>query len=158
LVIGLILLLVTRLAWLDSAIAITFGGIIIFTGYKILKETTSNLMDEADFNVLEEIAEILWQYKSDKWIDLHNLKLVKYGDEYHVDCDLTLPWYLNIVEAHVESDKIKERVNEHYLGNVDFTVHTDPCKSELCKNCTISDCKVRVHQFLEEQKWIPIKR
>ncbi|MHC1702885.1 MAG: cation diffusion facilitator family transporter [Tenuifilaceae bacterium] len=153
LVAGLILLLVTKLAWLDSAIAILFGSIIIFTGYKILKETTSNLMDEADINVLKEIVEILSKNKSKYWIDIHNLKLIKYGDTYHIDCDLTLPWYMNISDAHKESDLVMKIISENYSKNIDFTIHADECKPDLCKHCRIVDCTYRIQEFSTDVEW-----
>ena len=153
LVAGLILLLVTKLAWLDSAIAILFGSIIIFTGYKILKETTSNLMDEADINVLKEIVVILSKNKSDQWININNLKLVKYGDTYHIDCDLTLPWFMNISNAHKESDLVMKTISDNYPNNIGFTIHTDECKPELCKHCRYFDCAYRIHPFSTDVEW-----
>ena len=120
LVIGLIVLYFTKMAWLDSVIAIIFGLVIIITGFKILKETTANLMDEADFEVLENITNILWDKKHETWIDLHNLKLVKYGNELHIDCDLTMPWYFDIRVAHKESDVIKELILKHYNDRISY--------------------------------------
>jgi cation diffusion facilitator family transporter len=75
LVIGLVLLYYTKLAWLDSLIALVFGTIIIVTGLKILKETTSNLMDEADLKLIEQFGNIIDNNKSNEWIDVHNFKL-----------------------------------------------------------------------------------
>jgi cation diffusion facilitator family transporter len=153
LVVGLILLLITKLVWLDSVIAILFGSIIIFTGYKILKKTTSNLMDEADINVLKEIVEILSKHKSKRWIDIHNLKLIKYGDTYHIDCDITLPWYMNISDAHKETALVKKIISENYSKSIDFTIHTDECKPDLCKHCRISACAYRSQEFSSDVEW-----
>jgi cation diffusion facilitator family transporter len=153
LVVGLILLLITKLAWLDSAIAILFGSIIIYTGYKILKETTSNLMDEADIIVLKEIVEILSKNKSKYWINIHNLKLVKYGDACHIDCDLTLPWYMNISDAHKESDLIMKIISENNSKNIDFTIHSDACKPDLCKHCRVFECTYRTQEFSTDVEW-----
>ncbi|MEI9956488.1 MAG: hypothetical protein WDM90_09355 [Ferruginibacter sp.] len=36
------------------------------------------------------------------WVDLHNLRIIKYGPTNHLDCHLTVPWYLNVHEAHAE--------------------------------------------------------
>jgi cation diffusion facilitator family transporter len=153
LVVGLILLLVTKIAWLDSVIAILFGLIIIYTGYKILKETTSNLMDEADIVVLKEIVEILLKNKSKQWINIHNLKLIKYGDTYHIDCDLTLPWFMNIAEAHKETDLVVKIISDNYSRGIDFTIHTDECKPDLCKHCRMLDCTYRVQEFSTDADW-----
>jgi cation diffusion facilitator family transporter len=153
LVVGLGFLWLTKAAWLDSAIAMLFGLIIIYTGYKILKETTSNLMDEADFKLLKDITEILWENRNENWIDVSNLRLLKYGDTYHIDCDLTLPWFMNIAEAHKEGDAVMNKISEHFPYPIDFTIHTDACNSELCKNCSISDCKFRSCKFENEIIW-----
>ena len=153
LVIGLVLLLITKLAWLDSLVAILFGSIIIYTGYKILRETTSNLMDEADFKILEKVTNILWESRSKNWIEIHNLKLVKYGDASHIDCDLRLPWYLNIKEAHKESDAVVQAITKHFPENIDFTIHTDACTDRFCPSCEVEDCRHRQKKFVSSIKW-----
>lgn len=153
LVVGLILLLITKIAWLDSAIALLFGSIIIFTGYKILKETTSNLMDQADSKILKELTELLFKNKSECWINVHNLKLIKYGDSLHIDCDVVLPWYMNILDAHKENESIMAIISDNYPNNIDFTIHTDPCNADLCKHCKVSDCNYRTHDFMTDLDW-----
>jgi len=150
LVIGLILLYITKITWLDSAIALIFGSIIIYTGFKILKETTSSLMDEADFKMIEEIKNILVKNKSEKWIDIHNFKIVKYGNSFHIDCDLTLPWYFNITQAHAEGEVLKNIFIDNFSKDIVFMVHTDSCMPENCKNCKISDCLHRKEEFESE--------
>ncbi|MGQ1783538.1 cation diffusion facilitator family transporter [Saccharicrinis sp. GN24d3] len=153
LVVGLSLLLITKIAWLDSVIALLFGSIIIFTGYKILKETTSNLMDQADIKILKELIGLLSKNKSECWINIHNLKLLKYGDSLHIDCDITLPWYMNILEAHKQSESIMSIISENYQHSIDFTIHTDACKTDLCKHCRVSDCNFRKHDFITDLEW-----
>jgi cation diffusion facilitator family transporter len=153
LVIGLILLLLTKITWLDSVIAMLFGIIIIYTGYKILKETASNLMDKADVSVLEKISDILSSKRMETWINIHNLKLVKYGDSYHIDCDLTLPWYMNILDAHKEGNLVKEKISTNLDNTIDFTIHIDPCNMNLCSHCRVHSCKYREHDFVSELEW-----
>lgn len=153
LVMGLILLMVTRLAWLDSLIAIIFGGIIIYTGLKIMKETTSVLMDEADFKIIEAITQIIYKHRTENWVNIHNVKLVRYGNSYHLDCDLTLPWYMNVREAHVEIDRLQEVVKNGFSDPVDLTIHTDACTNDLCSNCRKSTCAERSQEFTFELPW-----
>jgi len=153
LVIGLILLLVTKIAWLDSAIALFFGSIIIYTGYKILKETTSNLMDEADVKLIDNLTKILWEHKSENCIEMHNLKLVKYGEAYHIDCDITLPWFMNIKDAHKEGDKIKEVILTNFSENIDLNIHNDSCKEKYCNICHVINCEYRKVPFEFDKSW-----
>ena len=68
LVIGLILMYITRIRWIDSALALIFGTIIIFTGISILKKTVANLMDKADKEILSIIADIISKNRQPDWI------------------------------------------------------------------------------------------
>lgn len=153
LVIGLVLLYFTKLAWLDSAIALIFGTIIIITGVKILKETTSNLMDEADLKMIGEIGEMLEKNRSNDWIDIHNMKLIKYGSSYHITCDMVLPLFLNISQSHKEGEKIKKIIVDNFSDDIVFLVHTDECRTAYCKNCKINDCQSRKNEFVSIINW-----
>ncbi len=148
LVLGLILLYYTKLAWLDSMIAMTFGTIILITGLNILKKTTSNLMDKADFELIEQFGRLIEQNKPDIWIDVHNFKLIKYGDLYHIDCDLVLPWNLYLSEAHAEGEKLKDLLVSNFQENIVLNLHKDECFKKYCKHCKINDCKERTTDFV----------
>jgi cation diffusion facilitator family transporter len=153
LIAGLVILMVTKKMWIDSLIALTFGTIIIITGIRILIETTSNLMDEADIDQLARVVEIIRNNRRDTWIEIHHIRLLKYGDSHHMDCDLTLPWYMNIADAHTESDRLKEVISENYPSKIDLTVHTDACFDALCKSCRIIDCHARKEDYTNDLEW-----
>lgn len=147
LVVGLVLLYYTKMAWLDSAIALIFGTIIVVTGLKILKETSSNLMDEADFELIEKFGKIIEENKPDNWIDIHNFKLVKYGDVYHINCDLVLPWDMCLSDAHEEGEKLKNLLVSNFREEIVFNSHMDECFKKYCKYCKIVECKERTTKF-----------
>lgn len=147
LVIGLILLYYTKLAWLDSLIALIFGAIILITGFRILKETTSHLMDEADFKLIERFGKIIEENKPNQWIDIHNFKLVKYGNVFHINCDLVLPWNLYLSDAHNEGEKLKKLLVSNFSEDIVFNLHTDECFKKYCKHCNMEDCKERTEGF-----------
>ena len=153
LIIGLLLIIITKRLWVDSLIAIIFGIIIIITGIRILKETTSTLMDEADMGQLQDIVTAISQNRSDKWIEVHNLRLIKYGDSVHINCDLTLPWYMTIREAHNQSELLKKRVSEGTHWQSDLTIHMDACYPALCSICPVKGCHVRVHPQTGKLEW-----
>lgn len=150
LVIGLVLLYYTKLAWLDSAIAMIFGTIIVITGLKILKKTKSNLMDEADFKLIEQFGKLIENNKPDKWIDVHNFKIIKYGDLYHIDCDLVLPRNLYLSDAHAEGEKLKELLVSNFKEDIVLNLHKDECFKQYCKHCKIIDCKERITEFVTQ--------
>ncbi len=150
---GLILILITELVWIDSAVAILFSIIIIFTGYKILRSSVAGIMDEADTKLLNKMVQMLNENRRENWIDLHNLRLIKYGSRIHMDCHLTVPWYLNVHEAHKEIDALSNLVKNEYGESVELFVHSDGCLDFSCKICTRSNCTVRKHDFERKVMW-----
>src|SRR5690606_10474016 len=84
-IIGLTLLLITGWQWLDSVVALVFAIIIIFTGYRLVRRSMAGIMDEADEALLKKLIAVLQENRKDQWIDLHNLRVIQYGDVTHVD-------------------------------------------------------------------------
>ncbi len=152
-IIGLIILYFTKIAWIDSVTALIFAGFIIYTGYKILRESISGIMDETDELLLKEVVGFLNEERRPNWIDLHNLRIIKYGSTLHFDCHMTVPWYFNIEEGHKEVDALEATVINHFGDRIELFVHLDACKEYSCKICTKTDCPVRQHPFEEKVEW-----
>lgn len=154
-ILGLIIIQFTRIYWLDAVIALIFSGIIIYTGYKIIRTAISGIMDETDDKLLNEVVDLLNKERSINWIDLHNLRIIKYGSTLHFDCHMTVPWYFNIKEGHNEVDKLEDIVKEYFGDRVEFFVHLDACKDYSCRICAKTDCLVRQHPFIKKIDWTP---
>ena len=152
-IVGLILLYFTKIIWLDSAIALLFSFIIIVTGYKIVRSAISGIMDESDEQLLNKVIEYLQNNRRENWIDLHNLRIIKYGSVLHFDCHMTIPWYFNIVEGHKEVDKLEREISEQFGDDFEIFVHMDDCKPFSCQICTKDNCKYRTSPFEKEIKW-----
>jgi len=152
-IVGLVLILFTHIAWIDSAVAMIFAFIIIFTGYKIVRSSVAGIMDEADADLIEQMVKMLNQHRRPNWTDLHNLRIIKYGGTIHLDCHLTVPWYLNVLEAHNEIDILSGLVKKEYGESVELFVHSDACMDFSCAICTKTDCRVRKHPFEKKIEW-----
>lgn len=150
---GLVLLYFTNLGWIDSAVAILFAVIILITGYKIIRSSIAGIMDEADTGLLKEMVGTLNKNRSANWIDLHNLRIIKYGSTLHLDCHLTVPWYFNVHEAHNEIDALSGLVRKNYGDSVELFVHSDGCLDYSCSICDKLDCPVRKHPFEKKIYW-----
>jgi cation diffusion facilitator family transporter len=150
---GLILLFITGRYWIDSAVAIIFGFIIIYTGYRIIRQSIAGIMDEADEKLLGKMVELLNKNQRENWVDLHNLRVIKYGSILHLDCHLTVPWYLNVNEAHSEIEALAARVKKEFGESMEMFVHSDGCMSFQCPICDKKDCPVRQHNFVEGIGW-----
>lgn len=110
-------------------------------------------MDETDTELLKEMVAKLNANRRENWIDLHNLRIIKYGSRLHLDCHLTVPWYLNVHEAHREIDALSNLVKNEYGEFVELFVHSDGCLDFSCRICTKTDCNVRKHTFEKKVEW-----
>lgn len=152
-IIGLLLIRLTKLAWLDGVTAIIFAFIIINTGYHILRHSLAGIMDEADKELLQKMLAVLNANRRVNWIDLHNLRVIKYGGQFHIDCHLTVPWYLNVVEAHVEVEELGRLIKKEFGTVFELFVHTDPCLDFSCSICAKEECTVRKRYFEKRVEW-----
>jgi cation diffusion facilitator family transporter len=150
---GLILLYFTKWLWIDTAVAILFAFIIMFTGYKIVRTSISGIMDEADDTLINKMVAQLNIIRTENWIDLHNLRIIQYGSTLHLDCHLTVPWYLNVNEAHHEIDILSDLVKKEYGESIELFVHTDGCLDFSCAICSKQNCNVRKHPFQKKITW-----
>lgn len=150
---GLLLMLFTKIYWIDSAVAILFSLIIIYTGYKIVRSSVAGIMDEADEEILKKLVVLLNANRKENWIDLHNVRVIKYGATLHLDCHLTVPWYLNVHEAHKEIDQLSALVKNEFGESVELFVHSDGCLDFSCAVCSKAECTVRKHVFEKKVAW-----
>lgn len=151
--IGLLVLWVTELPWIDSAVAMLSALYIIVTGYKIIRRSLAGIMDEADSELLGSLVETLNKSRNTNWVDLHNLRIIKYGSILHLDCHLTVPWYLNVYDAHKEMDDLEKLVRKNYGESVELFVHIDGCMDFSCKICMVENCSVRKSPFERQVHW-----
>lgn len=151
--VGLFLIYVTDIGWIDSAVALVFSFIILFTGWKIIRKSLAGIMDERDLGLLKQMIEAANRNRIKNWVDLHNVRIIKYGSVLHVDCHLTVPWYLNVHEAHAEIDSLKSIIEKEFGPAIEFFVHSDGCLPISCPICIKDDCPVRQHAFARRINW-----
>lgn len=150
---GLLLLYFTGRWWIDSVVAIIFALWTMYTGYQILRRSIAGIMDEADEKLISELVAFLNENRRVNWVDLHNLRVIKYGSMLHIDCHLTVPWYLNVHEAHSEIDTLARLIREKYGEAIELFVHSDGCLPFQCHICDKQDCNVRQHAFEYQVQW-----
>ncbi|MDR3681846.1 MAG: cation diffusion facilitator family transporter [Flavipsychrobacter sp.] len=152
-VIGLLLIIWTKWLWLDSVIALIFAGIIIVTGYKVLRKSLAGIMDEADEKLLKEVIDFLQLHRKPQWVDLHNLRVIQYGDVMHVDTHMTIPWYYLVADAEKEIHELETLIRSHFGDKVEFFIHIDGCMPYQCHLCSLIECPERKFEFKEQVAW-----
>jgi len=154
LIAALLLIHFTGLQWIDPLASLLMGVLILRKGYQLLRTSISGLMDETDMRVVDRVIEILSAHRHANWIDIHNMRVQQYGNNYHIDCHLTLPYYLELSDAHDELKALERMVNvEFSSGEVEFFIHTDPCIPLCCHYCQLAECPVRQERFTGLITW-----
>jgi cation diffusion facilitator family transporter len=140
--------------WLDSGLALLFGFIIMITGIKVVKESMDTVMDTADSKLLDEVTEALLKERHAHWIDVHNLRITKYGTSMHVDMHVVLPKGMSIQQCMVEIGEVTETLIARFGDAVDISMTPESCDGFACKNCCM-ECKDRTVKFEELLEWTP---
>jgi len=150
---GLILIYFTHIHQIDSIVAIIMSFVIMFIGYRIARKSVAGIMDEADEKILIKVISLLNNSRGGNWIDIHNLRVTKFGNVLHIDCHMTIPWYQNVRQAHIEVDQLRILIENEFGSAMEFFVHTDACIGSCCPICIKTDCTVREHPFSRRIKW-----
>lgn len=153
LLLGLLLIYFTNINWIDNVMAILFGALIIYTGFKLVKQSVTGLLDEADYEKLENVIQVLNENRNEKWIDIHNLRVLKYGNTLHIDAHITLPWYDNLEESHEEVSAVEQLLKAKIHDKMEFFIHSDPCIESSCPICPLSNCAYRKAIFQTKLNW-----
>ena len=153
-IVALILIFFTNYRLIDNLVAIGFGTFISITGYRVVRRALAGIMDEADTELLKKIISELDESRHEAWVDLHNMRVIKYGNVFHIDCHVTVPWYYNVQESHSELNSITETVKSQFSNPVELFIHTDPCvPPHQCKICILKTCGVREALFEKRIEW-----
>lgn len=150
LIVGLTLLYLTDIAWIDGALGLVFGAVIVATGVQILIKTTRGLMDTSDRIDIDRAVGLMREQRHETWIDVHDMRVVSYGESIHLDCHLTLPWWYDIAQGHDQCDALEALLVEGLKPNEAMvSVHADPCDNRLCSYCLVAPCAHRAAAFKE---------
>ncbi|HLO69821.1 MAG TPA: cation diffusion facilitator family transporter [Flavipsychrobacter sp.] len=150
---GLALIMFTKVQWLDSVVAMLIAIIILVTGYKLVRRSLSGIMDETDMQLLNDVIAYLQTNRRAQWIDLHNLRVMQYGDVMHLDAHMTLPWYYTVKDADAEIHVLEEMIKQHFDNKVEVFVHIDACQPYQCKLCAVANCMHRQAPFIAQHEW-----
>jgi cation diffusion facilitator family transporter len=151
-IIAVILVLVTSINLLDPIIAILVALNILFTGWKLVRESIGGLMNEVKPETLNKLVQKLVSIKKDYWIDIHELRFWQSGDKLFIDFHLILPYYFNIKQSHEEENAIEAELQKDF-SQADLKLHLDYCIPQLCNYCNYNKCEVRKSEKNKIFEW-----
>lgn len=151
-IVGLIVVMLTNIPVFDPIIAIIVAINILFTGYKLVRESIGGLMNEVDLKTMNVISEKIISIRKPEWLDIHELRFWKSANHVFIDFHLILPFYFTIIEAH-KSDELVVSEMEKILPGSQVKIHMDYCDFNLCKYCEYSICEQRKETFTDGSYW-----
>jgi cation diffusion facilitator family transporter len=141
-----------NVSWLDGAIALVFGAIITSTGVRVVKESMDTVMDRTDDNLVEQVAETINEHRHDDWIDIHNLRIIKFGTSLHIEMHVILPKNMTVEEQYTEIKEVKESIRDKFGSAVDISFMGEPCSPKMCPMCG-RNCSYRSAEFVAAVRW-----
>jgi cation diffusion facilitator family transporter len=142
-VVGLLLVRVTGLSWLDPVTAIVVAVNLAVTGARLVRDAAGGLLDEEDSALLAELVGAFERGRDPGLIRIHSLRAIRAGRFTHVDAHLIVPEYWTVEQAHHVVDAFEQRVLDSCSVEGEIAFHTDPCGRALCRLCELADCPVR---------------
>ncbi|WP_413559609.1 cation diffusion facilitator family transporter [Bdellovibrio sp. HCB209] len=146
-IVGLGLVLLTDIQWLDPVIAILIGVQLGYSGYKIVRESMGGLLDEISEDSLNDLCKALEANRRPGVIDIHELRIMRNGRFHHVDAHLVVPEYWDVAKVHSESQDFEQAVVRDYVFDGELAFHVDPCKKSYCPECDMPDCPIRLQPY-----------
>ncbi len=125
--VGLLVVRVTGLQWLDPVVALCVACLIIFVGIKVLISSFTDLLDqklpEEEERIIREIIED--QEHLAEFVGYHRLRTRKAGAHRYIDLHLVVPAEKSVSEAHKFCDHIESDIKEK-IRNASITIHIEP--------------------------------
>jgi cation diffusion facilitator family transporter len=123
--VGVLLAIVTQIPYLDPALAVLVALNILWSGWRVMRDSMSGLMDEAvPGEALEAVREII-SSRGEGAVEAHDLKTRQAGRATFIDFHLVVPGETTVADAHAICDRIEAGLKARIKDAV-VTIHVEP--------------------------------
>jgi len=131
LLLGLVLIKLTGMSWLDPVLSILIAIYIISEAVRLVRHGLSDVLDEQlPTSIQDEVSRLIADHGR-LYLDYHNLRTRRAGSRKIMDFHLTVCQHLTVKEAHDIADHLEKRIEEE-IHDADVTIHVEPCEDESC--------------------------
>jgi cation diffusion facilitator family transporter len=139
---GLLVVRITKLEVLDPIIALIMAGFVIKAGYEVTVRAIHELVDYTLPTEEREIINNCIMSHKTQLVEFHALRSRRAGSERFVDLHVVLPRSLSVTEAHDICDHLEQDIKSN-LVNANVIIHAEPCNVKDCLKCFITVCNFR---------------
>ena len=125
-VLGVIVVWLSEMAWIDKVIAVLVAIHLCVTGFKLVGKALAKLMDAADPRVAQKVIDAINNERDPSWVDIHALRVHSVGQYNHIDFHLVVPGDWTVEKAHNISHDLEHGILSHLGTEGSVIVHLDP--------------------------------
>ena len=127
--VGVALVLVTGLTWLDPLVALVVGLNILWTSFRLMREAGRGLMDSAEADATDRVLAVLRE--ADEIGGFHHVRHRRVNDRVFLEQHLLLDDDLPLHEAHRRASAVEARQRALFPeSRVQITSHLEPLSHE----------------------------
>ncbi len=112
-----------KLSWIDPAVSIVIGLVIIKTAFGIFLESSNHLIDVFDYNKAQEYENTIMELPDVKKVI--TIRGRTYGHHEHLDIVISVEPDLTVKESHQICDDVERLLIDKY-NIIDAIVHVEP--------------------------------
>jgi cation diffusion facilitator family transporter len=116
--------------WWDPIFAALAAGKLLWTGWRLMRESMGGLMDEADVKVEKELRETLEAECAARGLAYHNLRHRHSGRTHWIEFHLVFPDDSGLLDAHEIATELEGRVASLVGQDVRVISHLEPRSAE----------------------------
>lgn len=122
---GVLLAVVTGYTQLDAILAVLVGLAILWSGWRLIRESVGGLMDVAvEPATLARIREVI-AANADGAIEAHDIRTRQSGRQMFIDFHLVVAGTMSVDTAHAICDRLEARLREA-VPHTQITIHVEP--------------------------------
>lgn len=134
---GLVAVRVTGLAWIDTAVAIGVGVLLLVVGARLSFKGVSSIIGLQDADDHRRIVAILEKHKAGAEPVICSYASVRHrhqGRTHFVDMHLRVPRAMTVAASHDIASRLEREVLDA-VGEGTATAHMEPCGDAACPRC-----------------------
>jgi cation diffusion facilitator family transporter len=124
-IVGIVLVVATGWQVLDPILAAVVAVNIVWSGFKLVRESVGGLMDEAAAPHMIEAIRAIIAVHGEGAIEAHDLLTRHAGRATFIEFHLVVPGDMTVANAHDICDRIEEKLRAELPG-VRITIHVEP--------------------------------
>ncbi len=142
--IGLALVKLTGIVWLDPVAAIVVGILLARTGVGLVRTSAGGLLDQEDPALLKRLVDGWNASRIEGLGSLHRLRAIRSGNVVHVDAHVFVPEHWTVRQAHDATEKLEQALKQLCGLEGEIALHLDPCHSGPCPGCDLPHCSEQI--------------